>query len=70
MIRERYKKWVQFIIGLTLIILSIMILPHVFHKNIQQQNEDMTIDAGALFYSDSPHALEKAYQLQKLKDKH
>lgn len=65
MSKHKFIKWLKFIIGLCLMAIFMKIMPMIYPEDIQSQNREAEIDAGTLFYTESPRALEKAYQLKK-----
>lgn len=62
----KWIKWMKLLLGLVMIGLFMIIIPQIYPSAILQQNRNRNIDAGALFYSESPQALQKSFRLQKL----
>jgi len=58
---------IKFCIGVVAIAIFVVLLPYITPQEHMEINQKRNIDAGALFYSESPHALTSAYQMQKRK---
>ena len=61
----KLNKWIKFFIGVAAIVVFTILLPYFAPDEQMKMNQEKDIDAGALFYSESPQALKSAYQIQK-----